>query len=108
MTCAMTGAGRRRTWSLRRTGLVLALAGLVLSGVALGSQDVQAEVPSIHFSASGDYNATANTATVLDGIKTAAPDLNFALGDLSYGSSTDEEVGCDFVKRGSAMASRSS
>jgi PKD repeat protein len=55
-----------------------------------------APVP-VRFTAAGDYNATANTNTVLTGIRNAAPDLNLALGDLSYGSTTEEQVWCDYV-----------
>jgi hypothetical protein len=94
---ATIGAGRR-SWSLRRAGLVLALAGLAATGGALDSRDVQAVAPSIHFTAAGDYASTTATDSVLDGIKAAAPELNLALGDLSYGLGTAEETWCDFVK----------
>jgi PKD repeat protein len=82
---------------VRRLGLLVALALGV--GLLASAQNVQAAAPQVRFTAVGDYNATADTSTVLNGIRTAAPDLNLALGDLAYGSSptNDEQEWCDFV-----------
>ncbi len=51
----------------------------------------------MHFSAAGDYAASANTAAVLDTVDSLADDLHLALGDLSYGTAGQEQAWCDFV-----------
>jgi hypothetical protein len=45
----------------------------------------------------GDYGATSDTSAVLSGIAQQNPDLNLALGDLSYGGAASEQAWCDFV-----------
>jgi PKD repeat protein len=75
------------------TAVVLALS---TAGVGVATQ-VQAAPATVHFTAAGDYDGTANTATVLAGIKAAAPQAHLALGDLSYGSTTSEQAWCDYV-----------
>src|SRR5215203_2406770 len=84
---------------MRRRPAAVLMAVAVAVGVVTAGQSVQAASPQVHFTAAGDYNANANTSTVLTGIKTAAPDLNLALGDLAYGSSPtrDEQAWCDYV-----------
>jgi hypothetical protein len=51
----------------------------------------------VHFTAVGDFGSSANTTAVLDGIAAADPDLNLALGDMSYGVPGGEQAWCDFV-----------
>lgn len=51
----------------------------------------------VHFTASGDFDTRSETTAVLNQIKTAAPDLHLALGDLSYGTTGQEQSWCDFV-----------
>jgi PKD repeat protein len=51
----------------------------------------------VHFTAAGDYGAGANSRAVLGLIGTIAPDLNLALGDLSYGVTGTEQEWCDLV-----------
>lgn len=84
---------------MRRSHVLAAAAALSLVAVGLSSapRPVEAAPTSVHFTAVGDYNATASTTAVLNGIAAAAPDLNLALGDLAYGSS-DEYAWCSFVK----------
>jgi PKD repeat protein len=81
----------------RRVGVLLAAALGI--GVVTAAPGVQAASPQVHFTAAGDYNATSDTATVLNGIAKVTPDLHLALGDLAYGSSptNDEQAWCDFV-----------
>ncbi|WP_426624921.1 PKD domain-containing protein [Leifsonia sp. McL0607] len=82
---------------------ILATAGIVAAAVfiAFGApQSVQGITPgqdSIHFTAAGDYAAGANTQAVLSGIKTLNPDLNLAVGDLSYSTTGQEQAWCDLV-----------
>lgn len=56
-----------------------------------------AEPGTVHFTAAGDYGATTATGAVLDRIAAQAPDLNLALGDLSYGATGAEQAWCDLV-----------
>ena len=48
--------------------------------------------------AAGDFGATRNTMAVLKRIDSIKPDLNFALGDLSY-SQVSEIAWCEMVKK---------
>jgi len=50
------------------------------------------------FTAVGDYFATADTDRVLNGIKTANPALNIALGDFNYDPNVTETAWCDYIK----------
>ncbi len=52
---------------------------------------------AVHFTAVGDYGSQAETDTVLDLIDATDPDLNLALGDLSYGTTGAEQAWCDRV-----------
>lgn len=91
---------------MRRRGSVAALTVVVL-GVAggaftsvLATQQVApaaAVAGQVHFTAVGDYAANADTDRVLDTIATVGPDLNLALGDLSYGVTGQEGSWCDRV-----------
>ena len=73
--------------------MVLALLLLVL-----GTHVSAAPQPDrVHFTAAGDFAASSNTGAVLDAIKGAGSDLTVALGDLSYGTTGQEQAWCDFV-----------
>lgn len=52
---------------------------------------------SVHFTASGDISSSAAAAATLSQVGAIAPDLHFALGDLSYGQTGAEQTWCDFV-----------
>ena len=79
-----------------RQGLVFcAVSLLLLSGAAVGAPSPV----SVHFTAAGDVGMSASTTGgVLDALAAADPDAHFALGDLSYGTTGQEQVWCDFVK----------
>jgi PKD repeat protein len=92
------------------SAVVVALLGLVGAGpsgpaaltggpsVAAGSLVAAvAEPGAVRFTAAGDYAATPATRTVLQAIADRAPDLNLALGDLSYGTTGAEQAWCDLV-----------
>ena len=61
------------------------------------SVSLKLEPGSVHSSAAGDYATSANTAAVLDTVDSLADDLHLALGDLSYGTTGQEQAWCDFV-----------
>ena len=76
----------------------LAAIGLLLALLTAGSSAQGAGEPGVvHFTATGDYASTANTNAVLDAIAAADPDLNIALGDMSYGDPGGEPAWCDYV-----------
>lgn len=76
---------------------------LGMSAVAVDRQAVApaALVPAtpggLHVTAAGDYSASAAAVAVLAGIGAIKPDLNLALGDLSYGTTGAEQSWCDLV-----------
>ncbi|WP_285114732.1 PKD domain-containing protein [Leifsonia sp. fls2-241-R2A-40a] len=82
---------------------VLAAAGLTAAVLALTlgvPQSVQGIAPgatAVHFTAAGDYAMAAPAQAVLAGVKTLAPDLNLALGDMSYAATGQEQAFCDMV-----------
>lgn len=81
--------------------LIAAAAGASLVAAALVGSVVQprmAPTPgTVHFTASGDIAARAESASVLSQIDSLDPDLHLALGDLSYGATGAEQAWCDFV-----------
>ncbi len=83
--------------NVRKTVLasvVVMSAGLAaLAGPAIG---VDGEA-TVRFTAAGDYGTTSATNAVLDRIASESPDLNLALGDLSYGATGQEQAWCDLV-----------
>jgi PKD repeat protein len=89
------------------SALAVALAGVVAAGPTPGGSAADpatgavtaalAEPGVVHFTAAGDYGATAQTRTVLQAIADRDPDLNLALGDLSYGAAGQEQAWCDLV-----------
>ena len=52
---------------------------------------------AVHFTASGDIAARAQSGAVLDQVGSIQPDLHLALGDLSYDTTGSEQAWCDFV-----------
>jgi PKD repeat protein len=77
------------------TVLAAALAGVAAAGPAVR---LAVDEPGVvHFTAAGDYAARAETRTVLQAIADRDPDLNLALGDLSYGVTGQEQAWCDLV-----------
>lgn len=72
---------------------------VVLALLCAASGAVGAPSPDrVRFTAAGDYSTSAAAANVLVGIGAAAPDAHFALGDLSYGVTGQEQSWCDVVK----------
>src|SRR5215207_8410216 len=84
---------------MRTPTIAKLVIGSVLVGMvaAAGPANGAAEPGVVHFTAAGDYGTTTATGTVLDGIAGRAPDLNLALGDLSYGTTGAEQAWCDLV-----------
>src|SRR5262245_21108131 len=81
--------------------LIAAAAGASVIAAALIGSTVQprtAATPgTVHFTASGDIGARAESAAVLSQVDALDPDLHLALGDLSYGATGAEQTWCDFV-----------
>ncbi|MCA4131285.1 metallophosphoesterase [Arthrobacter sp. M4] len=65
--------------------------------VAPMAAQIPAESGRLHITAAGDYAAFATTRKVLSRIRSVNPDLNLALGDLSYGNPGTERSWCDLV-----------
>jgi hypothetical protein len=83
----------------RRFGLRMVLVAVLV--LVLGTQSTAAPLPDrVEFTAVGDFSANANAAAVLDTIKGSGSDLTMALGDLSYGTTGQEQAWCDFVTNG--------
>lgn len=80
----------------RRMGLRVGLLSILLA--VLGTHVSAEPVPvTVHFSAAGDIAATTNSTAVLNKINTLNNDVHLALGDLSYGTTGQEQAWCDFV-----------
>ncbi|HEY3436299.1 MAG TPA: PKD domain-containing protein [Actinotalea sp.] len=75
------------------TAGLLLLTGLV--GVA--PRAATATEGTVHFTAAGDFAANTRTTAVLAAMAAQQPDLDLALGDLSYGATGAEQAWCDFV-----------
>jgi len=56
--------------------------------------------PTVKFTASGDFSSSASAQAVLSSIGSLDPDLHLALGDLSYGTTGNEQAWCDLVTAG--------
>ncbi|WP_104083485.1 PKD domain-containing protein [Cryobacterium sp. Y11] len=80
-------------------GAILVLTACVGSAQSanLGEVAAAATATSVHFTASGDISASAGAVATLTQVADIAPDLHFALGDLSYGATGAEQTWCDFV-----------
>lgn len=61
------------------------------------AESIPAVPGQLHITAAGDYGAGAAAGRVLAGIRSQDPDLNIALGDLSYGDPNAEQSWCNFV-----------
>lgn len=88
-------ARRIAPWGAAMTAaLSLVLVGVSQAGplpAAVGDE------PEVHFTAAGDYGTGTDTRAVLTTIAGLAPDLNLALGDLSYAAVGAEQQWCDLV-----------
>jgi len=62
-----------------------------------GVQQAVPDEPSVHFTASGDFSTTPNSLSGFTNIGAIDPDLHIALGDLSYGTTGNEQAWCDVV-----------
>jgi PKD repeat protein len=71
------------------------VSALVLAGASAG-----APTPAhVHFTAAGDYAASATTTTgVLNALAAGGSDAHLALGDMSYSTTGQENAWCNFVK----------
>jgi hypothetical protein len=78
--------------SIRMT-LVAVLFCLGIAGCQLASEP---DGRSVHFTAAGDIGVGEGATKVLDVIADLKPDLNIALGDLSYKAGIEEKF-CDMV-----------
>ncbi|MBA3529323.1 MAG: metallophosphoesterase, partial [Propionibacteriaceae bacterium] len=67
---------------------------LAVLGTHVSAEPVPA---TVHFSAAGDFAATTNSTAVLNKINALDNDVHLALGDLSYGTTGQEQAWCDFV-----------
>ena len=84
---------------MRRRSLLVTVSAALLLCAALPATTANTAqvVPSVRFTAAGDFAATSTTGAVLDAVAAADPDLHLALGDLSYGATGAEEAWCNFV-----------
>jgi PKD repeat protein len=80
-------------------GIALAVASFLLGALVVVSIPATGagEPGVVHFTAAGDYGSQVETDAVLDLINATDPDLNLALGDLSYGVTGAEQAWCDRV-----------
>ena len=82
---------------MRRRAVSVGVCALLVSGV-LGSTAASApDPPAVRFSALGDISSSSNASGVLDAVAALDADLTFAVGDLSYGPTGQEQAWCDFV-----------
>jgi len=71
---------------------------LVVLVLVAGSQSTAAPLPDrVEFTAVGDFSSSSQAASVMTAIKDSGSDLTMALGDLSYGTTGQEQTWCDFV-----------
>src|SRR4051794_6388995 len=85
--------------------VVLAVAFLVgaslLPSVARTDGGLAAPTPGeVQFTASGDFSGSARAISVFQRVRALDPDLHLALGDLSYGTTGQEQAWCDQVLAG--------
>src|SRR5688500_6480819 len=85
---------RITSWTVAAAGASLILAAF--AGTAVQPRTA-ATAGTVHFTASGDIAARAQSAATLSQIDSLNPDLHLALGDLSYGATGAEQTWCDFV-----------
>lgn len=84
---------------MRVRGIALATASFVLGALVVVSLPATGagEPGVVHFTAAGDFGSEPETNSVLDLINTTDPDLNIAVGDLSYRATGAEQAWCDLV-----------
>lgn len=75
---------------------IAGLCALFLVVAAMPSSGAP-QPPTVKFTASGDFSSSANAQAVLSSIGSLDPDLHLALGDLSYGTTGNEQAWCDLV-----------
>src|SRR4051795_1014944 len=79
----------------RRAVLFALVSAVVLAGASSGAPTPE----HVHFTAAGDYaSSTGTTAGVLNALAADGSDTHLALGDLSYATTGQEDLWCDFVK----------
>jgi len=78
---------------------IAGLSALFLVMAAVPSSGAP-QPPTVKFTASGDFSSSANAQAVLSSIGSLDPDLHLALGDLSYGTTGNEQAWCDLVTAG--------
>jgi PKD repeat protein len=83
-----------RIASVLVVGAALIATSLVTGG---GVRGIAPTATTVHFTASGDFSSSANAQAVLAGVDAINPDLHLALGDLSYGTTGQEQAWCDLV-----------
>jgi PKD repeat protein len=82
---------------MMRRGFLHAFVLAVLL-LMLGTHVSAAPQPGrVHFTAAGDFSSSSSASSVLNAINAADSDLTLALGDLSYGTTGQEQTWCDFV-----------
>jgi hypothetical protein len=82
----------------RRASILVALPALVLALLGLPpSAHVEDTTGTVSFTASGDFASTTETRAVLDAVAASDSQLHLALGDLSYGTTGQEQAWCDLV-----------
>lgn len=79
--------------------MALAAASFLLGSLVIVAIPAigQGEPGVVHFTAAGDFGSEPETHAVLDLINATDPDLNLAVGDLSYRASGAEQAWCDLV-----------
>jgi PKD repeat protein len=72
----------------------------LLAGTLVAAGGVQLAAPeagSVTFTAAGDYGSSSDALAVFSGIASSGSDLHLALGDMSYGTTGEEQAWCDLV-----------
>lgn len=83
--------------NMRRRG-ALRMLFVTCALLLVGSTTSAAPQPGrVHLTTVGDFTSSTRAGAVLDAINTADSDLTVALGDLSYGTTGQEQAWCDFV-----------
>lgn len=89
----------RPTRHPRRALVLLTAAAVALAGLAALTAGPVATVDrQVHLVAAGDFGASAQARSVLQGMAAAGPDAALALGDLAYRDLVPETAWCTFVK----------
>lgn len=101
-TVIRSGAGRTRKVAaiVAAPALFLGLSISAVPAVDRNAGVANAAIPSgipLRFTASGDISSTVAAQSVLSAIDIIDPDLHLALGDLSYGTTGNEQAWCDLV-----------